>query len=127
MHLPKSITLLNFVHSCDAPLEADAFISQENTLKSPHASIPDSPSDPDLYQQVSDIACPKPITIKGYSYIIKMEGQIHYYPHVALCLMQDGSAKMLVGAIGFEPTTPTMSRWCSRPAELRACVEEDGS
>ena len=27
----------------------------------------------------------------------------------------------MVGAIGFEPTTPTMSRWCSNQAELCAC------
>ncbi len=27
------------------------------------------------------------------------------------CLMKTGTA--LVGAIGLEPTTPTMSRWCS--------------
>ncbi len=33
--------------------------------------------------------------------------------HISCSLIKGNGLRKLVGAIGLEPTTPTMSRWCS--------------
>ena len=40
-------------------------------------------------------------------------------PHAPFLFINNGFDKRMVGAIGVEPTTPTVSRWCSA-TELRA-------
>ena len=53
-----------------------------------------------------------PESKKASRWMLLKTGQLNL-PNFPQCQSRKASEENLVGAIGFEPTTPTMSRWCS--------------